>query len=239
MLLRKYYEVGEYMLYFDSTMIILIPALLISMYAQFKVQNTFQRYSRVFSKRGITGGEVARRLLDEAGLSHIPVELIQGKLTDHYDPVNKVMRLSNDVYYGNSVASIGVAAHETGHAIQHKENYAPLNIRNSIVPVVNISSSASWLLFFVGMIFSIPKLTTLGILLFSAVVLFQIITLPVEFNASARAIKILNSRSILDSEEIYGAKKVLQAAALTYVAAAITAISQLLRLIALNNRNRD
>ncbi|WP_138211294.1 zinc metallopeptidase [Hathewaya histolytica] len=227
------------MLYFDSTMIILIPALLISMYAQFKVQNTFQRYSRVFSKRGITGGEVARRLLDEAGLSHIPVELIQGKLTDHYDPVNKVMRLSNDVYYGNSVASIGVAAHETGHAIQHKENYAPLNIRNSIVPVVNISSSASWLLFFVGMIFSIPKLTTLGILLFSAVVLFQIITLPVEFNASARAIKILNSRSILDSEEIYGAKKVLQAAALTYVAAAITAISQLLRLIALNNRNRD
>ncbi|MFX0549123.1 zinc metallopeptidase [Hathewaya histolytica] len=225
--------------YFDSTMIILIPALLISMYAQFKVQNTFQRYSKVFSKKGITGGEVARRLLDEAGLSYIPVELIQGKLTDHYDPVNKVMRLSNDVYYGNSVASIGVAAHETGHAIQHKENYAPLNIRNSIVPVVNISSSASWLLFFAGMIFSIPKLTTLGILLFSAVVLFQIITLPVEFNASARAIKILDSRSILDVEEIYGAKKVLQAAALTYVAAAITAISQLLRLVALNNRNRD
>lgn len=225
--------------FYDSTMIILVPALIISMYAQFKVNSAFQRYSKVFSKRGITGAEIARMLLDEAGLYDIPVELVPGKLTDHYDPTKRVMRLSNDVYYGNSVASIGVAAHETGHAIQHKESYSPLIIRNTIVPVVNISSSASWFLFFIGLVFSVPSLTNLGIILFSAVVIFQIITLPVEFNASARAIKILDSRGILDKEELYGAKKVLKAAALTYVAAALTAISQLLRLIALSNKNND
>ncbi|WP_142414621.1 zinc metallopeptidase [Hathewaya massiliensis] len=220
-------------------MIILLPALIISMYAQFKVNSAFQRYSKVFSKRGVTGAEIARMLLDEAGLYDIPVELVSGKLTDHYDPTRRVMRLSNEVYYGNSVASIGVAAHETGHAIQHKESYSPLIIRNKIVPVVNISSSASWFLFFIGLVFSIPSLTSLGIILFSAAVIFQIITLPVEFNASARAIRILDTRGILDKEELYGAKKVLKAAALTYVVAALTAISQLLRLIALSNRNND
>lgn len=225
--------------FYDSTMIILLPALIISMYAQFKVNSAFQRYSKVFSKRGVTGAEIARMLLDEAGLYDIPVELVSGKLTDHYDPTRRVMRLSNEVYYGNSVASIGVAAHETGHAIQHKESYLPLIIRNKIVPVVNISSSASWFLFFIGLVFSIPSLTSLGIILFSAAVIFQIITLPVEFNASARAIRILDIRGILDEEELYGAKKVLKAAALTYVAAALTAISQLLRLIALSNRNND
>lgn len=225
--------------FYDSTMIILLPALIISMYAQFKVNSAFQRYSKVFSKRGVTGAEIARMLLDEAGLYDIPVELVSGKLTDHYDPTRRVMRLSNEVYYGNSVASIGVAAHETGHAIQHKESYSPLIIRNKIVPVVNISSSASWFLFFIGLVFSIPSLTSLGIILFSAAVIFQIITLPVEFNASARAIRILDTRGILDKEELYGAKKVLKAAALTYVAAALTAISQLLRLIALSNRNND
>lgn len=225
--------------FYDSTMIILLPALIISMYAQFKVNSAFQRYSKVFSKRGVTGAEIARILLDEAGLHDIPVELVSGKLTDHYDPTRRVMRLSNEVYYGNSVASIGVAAHETGHAIQHKESYSPLIIRNKIVPVVNISSSASWFLFFIGLVFSIPSLTSLGIILFSAAVIFQIITLPVEFNASARAIRILDIRGILDEEELYGAKKVLKAAALTYVAAALTAISQLLRLIALSNRNND
>ncbi len=225
--------------FYDSTMIILLPALIISMYAQFKVNSAFQRYSKVFSKRGVTGAEIARMLLDEAGLYDIPVELVSGKLTDHYDPTRRVMRLSNEVYYGNSVASIGVAAHETGHAIQHKESYSPLIIRNKIVPVVNISSSASWFLFFIGLVFSIPSLTSLGIILFSAAVIFQIITLPVEFNASARAIRILDTRGILDKEELYGAKKVLKAAALTYVVAALTAISQLLRLIALSNRNND
>lgn len=225
--------------FYDSTMIILLPALIISMYAQFKVNSTFQRYSKVFSRRGITGAEVARTLLDEAGLYDVPVELVHGKLTDHYDPRGRIMRLSQDVYYGNSVAAIGVAAHETGHAIQHKEGYSPLMIRNTIFPVVNISSSVSWFLFFIGLVFSIPSLTQLGIILFCAVVIFQIITLPVEFNASARAIRILDSKGVLDKEELYGAKKVLKAAALTYIAAVLTAISQLLRLIALSNRNND
>lgn len=225
--------------FYDSTMIILFPALIISMYAQFKVNSTFQRYSKVFSRRGITGAETARTLLDGAGLYDVPIELVHGKLTDHYDPTRRILRLSEDVYYGNSVAAIGVAAHETGHAIQHKESYSPLMIRNTIFPIVNISSSASWFLFFIGLVFSIPSLTQLGIILFCAVVIFQIITLPVEFNASARAIRILDSKGVLDKDEIYGAKKVLKAAALTYIAAVLTAISQLLRLIALSNKNND
>ena len=221
---------------FDSTWIYLIPALIISIYAQFKVSSTFERYKQVKSMRGYTGAQVARLLLDNAELYDVPVEMIPGKLSDHYDPTKRVLRLSEDVYESTSVASIGVAAHEVGHAIQHKEFYKPLIIRNSIVPAVNIGSSFSWILFMIGLLFSIKPLLTIGIILFSAVVIFQLITLPVEYNASSRALKILSSRDILYKDEVKGAEKVLDAAALTYVAATLTAIAQLIRLIALSNR---
>lgn len=223
--------------YFDSSFIILIPALLISLWAQVKIKSTFAKYSRVNSRNSYTGAQVARMILDSEGLYDIPVELVAGNLTDHYDPSKRVMRLSHDVFYGTSVASLGVAAHETGHAIQHKNKYAPLVIRNSIVPVANIGSNASFVLFFLGFIFRMPQLITYGIILFSAVVLFQIITLPVEFDASNRAIKILKNRAILYSDEIKGAKAVLTAAAMTYVAAALMAVSQLIRLIILSRDN--
>lgn len=218
-------------MYFDSSFIILIPALIISAWAQYKVSSTFQKYSKVGSSKGYTGAQVARILLDSYGLYDVPVELTPGKLSDHYDPTRRVMRLSQEVYYGSSVASIGVAAHETGHAIQHKERYAPLVIRNSIVPVANFGSNASWVLFLLGMIFGIRGLVSIGILIFTAAVVFQIVTLPVEFNASNRALKILDSKEILYGSEIKGAKSVLSAAAMTYVAAALTSIAELARLI--------
>jgi len=219
------------MYFFDSTIIILIPAIIIAAIAQIKIKSSFSKYSKVNSVNGYTGAQVARMLLDAAGLFDIPVEIVQGRLTDHYDPSKRIMRLSADVYNGTSVASIGVAAHETGHALQDKEKYVPLKLRNAIVPAVNFSSNASWLLFLIGIILSIHSLINIGIILFSAVVLFQLVTLPVEFNASSRAIKVLESRNILYGDEIKGAKSVLNAAAMTYVAATLMAISQLIRLI--------
>ena len=227
------------MFYYDATYLILIPALIISFWAQTKINSAFDRYSRISTMKGITGAQVARMLLDSDGLYDVPVELVGGRLSDHYDPKNRVMRLSHEVFYGNSVASIGVAAHETGHAIQHKEKYAPLTLRNSIVPVVNIGSSFSWILFIGGMILGLPSLVQFGIFLFSGVVVFQLITLPVEFNASSRALRILDEKQILYNEELKGARAVLNAAAMTYVAGAIMAVSQLLRLLILSNRNRD
>lgn len=225
------------MFYFDSSFIILIPALIIAAYAQFKVSSTFEKYSRYGSRNGYNGAQVARMLLDSNGLYNVPVEVIPGKLTDHYDPTKRVMRLSQEVFYGNSVAAIGVAAHETGHAIQHSKHYAPLIIRNSIVPVANFGSSISWILFAAGMILGLKGLVSIGILLFSAVVIFQLITLPVEFNASSRALKILEAKGVLYSEELSMAKSVLSAAAMTYVAAALTAIANLLRLIVISRRD--
>jgi uncharacterized protein len=226
------------MFYFDSTFIYLIPALIVSMWAQSKISSTFAKYSNVRSVNGYTGGQVARILLDSNGLYDVPIEITGGKLTDHYDPRKRVMRLSQEVYHGTSVAAIGVAAHETGHAIQHKNHYAPLIIRNSIVPVVNFGSRASWFLLFIGIFMGLANLITLGIILFSTVVAFQLITLPVEFDASRRALNILGERTILYDDEMKGAKKVLNAAAMTYVAAAFMAISQLIRLLALSGRRR-
>lgn len=226
------------MFYFDRSFIILIPALLVAAYAQYKVSSTFNKYSRYTSRNGYTGSKVARMLLDASGLYDVPVEIIPGKLSDHYDPGARVMRLSEEVYYGNSVASIGVAAHETGHAIQHKERYFPLVLRTSIVPIANFGSNASWILFILGFMFGIKGFVSLGILLFTVVVAFQIVTLPVEFNASSRALKILDRKTILYSDEIEGARKVLRAAAMTYVAAALTSIANLLRLIYIS-RDRD
>lgn len=228
-----------YPYYIDPTYLILIPAILISAWAQFKVSSTFNKYSTVRSINGYTGAQVARILLNDAGLQEVEIQQVSGRLSDHYDPRAKVLRLSSDVYGSTSVASIGVAAHEVGHAIQDKESYSALVFRNAIVPIVNFSSSLSWILFFIGILFSYSTLVTIGIILFSVVVLFQLVTLPVEFNASSRALKILEARGILYDKEVDGARKVLSAAALTYVAATLMAVLQLVRLIAISNRNSN
>jgi len=222
---------------FDPTMIILIPAMIISFWAQAKINSTYNKYSEVRTIKGYTGQQVARMMLDDAGLSDVRIEVINSKLGDHYDPSSRILRLSPDVYAGGTISSAGIAAHEVGHALQHKERYKPLTIRNSIVPIVNISSSASWILLFIGLLLGFKGLTTLGIVLFSAVIVFQLITLPVEFNASTRALNILKSRGILYDDETQNAQKVLDAAAMTYVAATLMAVSQLIRLIALSNRD--
>ena len=225
-------------MFFDSTFIILIPALIIAAIAQMKVSSAYNKYSKINNMRGITGADTARHILDAKGLFNVPIEVNSGKLKAHYDHKAKVMRLSNDVYYGTSIAAVGVAAHESGHALQDQQNYVPIRIRNSIFPVVNFSSNFSWIIFFVGLIFGFSPLVQIGILLFTAVVAFQIITLPVEFNASNRAVAILEERGILYGDELSGAKAVLRAAAMTYVAAALMAIAQLLRLLALSERRR-
>lgn len=223
--------------FFDPTMIILIPAVIISFWAQTKISSTYNKYSQIRSRNGYTGQQVARIMLDEAGLFDIRIEVINSKLGDHYDPSSRILRLSPDVYFGETISSAGIAAHEVGHAMQHKERYAPLVIRNSIVPVVNLGSSLSWILFLAGLFLGFRGLTTLGIILFLGVVVFQLITLPVEFNASTRALNILKTRGILYGDEAQSAQKVLDAAAMTYVAATLMAISQLIRLIALSNRD--
>ncbi|EIA16592.1 zinc metallopeptidase [Clostridium perfringens] len=228
-----------YPYYIDPTYLILIPAILISAWAQFKVSSTFNKYSTVRSINGYTGAQVARILLNDAGLQEVEIQQVPGRLSDHYDPRAKVLRLSSDVYGSTSVASIGVAAHEVGHAIQDKESYSALVFRNAIVPVVNFSSSLSWILFFIGILLSYSTLVTIGIILFSVVVLFQLVTLPVEFNASSRALKLLEARGILYDKEVDGARKVLSSAALTYVAATLMAVLQLVRLIAISNRNSN
>jgi Zn-dependent membrane protease YugP len=226
------------MFFYDWTFIIIIPALILAAWAQMRVSSTFNKYSKISSINGYTGAQVARMLLDAEGLFEISVEMTEGRLTDHYDPKKRVMRLSREVYSGNSVASIGVAAHETGHAIQHQKRYTPLQIRSSIVPVVNFSSNISWGLFILGFMFGSSYLINIGIVLFIAVVFFQMVTLPVEFDASNRALRILEHKNILYSDELKGARAVLSAAAMTYVAAAITAVLQLVRLILLS-RDRE
>lgn len=230
---------GYYGMFFDPTFIILVPALIVSAWAQFKVSSTFNEYERIESFNRYSGYNVARMLLDDAGLYDVQIETVRGKLSDHYDPTKRILRLSSGIYNGTSVAALGVAAHEVGHAIQHKEKYSALIFRNSIAPAVNFASSMSWLLFIAGIILDFSGLTTVGILLFSAVVVFQLATLPVEFNASSRALKLLEQRGILYGNEVNGAKKVLNAAALTYVAATLMAVSQLLRLIVLSDRNSN
>ena len=220
---------------FDPTMIILIPAIIISFWAQSKINSTYNKYSQVRTMNGYTGKEIARMMLDDAGLYDVRIEVINSKLGDHYDPSSRILRLSPEVYSGGSISSAGIAAHEVGHAIQHKERYAPLTIRNSIVPVVNFGSGISWILFFIGIVLGFKGLTWLGIILFSTVVIFQLITLPVEFDASTRALNILKSRGILYGDETKNAQKVLDAAAMTYVAATLMAVSNLIRLIAISN----
>lgn len=224
----------------DPTMVILIPAILFTIYAQFKVSSTTSKYLRVNAQRGYSGEQVARKILDSNGLYNVSIEMVRGHLSDHYDPRRKVVRLSQDIYYGTSITSISVAAHECGHAIQHAKGYAPLNFRSALVPVVNFSSSISWVLILLGFIMpTMGGFLKLGILLFAASVLFQLVTLPVEFNASNRAVVQLANLGIVDDREKKQSRDVLTAAALTYVAAALTSVLQLLRLLAIANRNND
>ncbi len=211
--------------------ILLLPALILSLYAQWKVKSTFHKMSQVRAGSGMTGAQVAKSLLQRNGISDVQVEAVAGSLTDHYDPRSKVLRLSEDVYASNSLAALGVAAHETGHAIQHHTSYAPLALRSSIVPVANLGSTLAFPLLIGGMFLGLPILIDVGIILFSAAVVFTLITLPVEFNASRRAMAQLSSGGYLRNEEVNGARSVLSAAALTYVAAAATAVLQLVRLI--------
>lgn len=223
----------------DWSVILLLPAMLVAFYAQMKIKSTFSKYSEIRSMRGMTAAEAARYLLNGAGLNDVSIEMIGGSLTDHYDPRTRTLRLSQSVFNSTSVAAIGVAAHETGHAIQHKTGYVPLSLRNALVPVANFGSNAAWILVLLAFFTGAYGLIDLGIVLFSAAVLFQIVTLPVEFNASSRALKLLESEGILYEDEVGSARKVLSAAALTYVAAALVAISQLLRLILMSRRRND
>lgn len=225
--------------YYDATIIFLIPTILLTLYAQNKVRSAYERYLRVPTRNGYTGAQTARAILDNNGLQNVQIQLVPGTLTDHYNPRTRILRLSNQVYYGTTVASNAIAAHEVGHAIQHSRNYIPLVVRNKIVPVVSIASNLSWFFIIAGLfISSMQNLLTVGIVMFSMAVLFQIITLPVEFDASRRALVELENEEILYREEIRGGKAVLDAAALTYVAAAASAVSQLLRLIFIQNSRR-
>ncbi|NLU11135.1 MAG: zinc metallopeptidase [Tepidanaerobacter acetatoxydans] len=227
------------MFYWDYTMIILLPAMILAIYAQAKVTSTFERYLRVPAKSGMTGADVAREILRQSGIYDVSIQIQGGRLSDYYDPRRKVLKLSSDVYNGRSLAALGVAAHECGHAIQHDVGYAPLAIRNAIVPAAGIGSQMAFPLFFLGLLFRADSLMLVGILLFSLAVLFQIITLPVEYNASNRAVAILESGGFIDRSEVGPVKAVLGAAALTYVAATLTAVMQLLRLLVLAGAGRD
>lgn len=222
---------------YDGTYVLVILAFMLTLFASFGVKATFSRYSKIQNRGGLTGSIAARRVLDMNGLQHVRIERISGDLTDHFDPKANVIRLSDSVYDSDSVAAVGVAAHEAGHAVQHACNYAPINFRNALVPVVNISNSLSMPLFVLGLILGMTGLAYLGVILFSAALLFQLVTLPVEFNASRRAVKILSSGGLLQEAELRGARSVLRAAAMTYVAATAATALQLLRLFLLVRRD--
>lgn len=219
-------------------MLILIPAMLLAFYAQSKVKSAYNNWSRVQAASGLSGAHVARQLLDRAGLDHVQIELSRGHLTDHYDPKSQTVRLSQEVYSGRSIASVAIAAHEVGHAVQHGTGYFALNLRNNFFPVARLGSSMAMPLFLVGFLFNGPLLMDIGILFFVFALFFQVITLPVEFNASSRAIDLLHENNLVVGQEEGRIRSVLNAAALTYVAATAVALSQLLRLLLLRGRRR-
>lgn len=230
--------------YFDPTIIVLIPAIIFALYAQSKVKSAYRKYLNVPVRRGITGYQAARMILDNNGLSHVPIEMTPGTLSDHYDPSKDVMKLSNDVYNGATIASVSIAAHESGHAMQDGASYGFLKFRNAIVPVVNFASTAATPLLLIGLLIiwqgnlaTGNLIFNLGIIFFCAVILFHTVTLPVEFNASRRAVRQLVDLNIIDEAEVRGAKKVLSAAAMTYVAALATALASLIRLLMLRGRD--
>lgn len=223
----------------DWTLILLVPALILGIYAQVKVSSSFNHYSKVPSARGVTGAQAARDILDSAGLGHVGIQIGGGRLSDHYDPRSRTLSLSPDVGQSTSLAALGVAAHEAGHAMQHAAGYAPFRLRSTLVPVARLGTNLGFILFFVGLLFfrdTSPWVMNIGILFYAGAVLFTLVTLPVEFNASRRAMAQLSDRNILVADELTGARKVLSAAALTYVAAALMAVLQLIRLIAISRR---
>lgn len=226
------------MFYYDPvTYLLLLPGFAFALYAQWKVQSTFRRYSEQRSSSGYTGAKVAAELMRRSGITDVRIEPVQGRLADHYDPRAKVLRLSPDVYESDSLAALGVAAHETGHALQHRDGYAPLALRSAIVPLASFGTNAAWILFLVGWAFSsLRPLMDVGIILFLGYVAFAIVTLPVEFNASNRAVQALQAQGFVAPAEAQGVRAVLNAAALTYVAAAAVAVLELVRLIILRNR---
>ena len=234
---------GYYGWYWDPTYFLVVIGAIICLLASAKVNTTFKRFNKVRSASGMTGAQAAERMLQMSGIYDVKVQHISGNLTDNYNPGNKTLNLSDSVYGSSSVAAIGVAAHECGHAIQHQKEYVPLKLRNAIVPVANIGSTLAWPLIIIGLLFNSTTgsmLITIGIWAFSLAVLFQLVTLPVEFNASARAVNFLDSTGMLSHEELKGTKKVLKAAAFTYVASAAAAILQVLRLVLLfGGRDRD
>lgn len=232
-----------------TVLLFVLPAALLSMYAQFLVKNRFSTYDKVKSKRGITGAQAAKYLLQKNGITDVKIAHISGSLSDNYNPTNKVLSLSDSTFNSTSIAAIGVAAHETGHAIQHATNYSPLNLRKSLVPVANLGSKIGPTLAVIGIAMGqtaeaqsnlalFQLISNIGLLLFGGAVLFYLVTLPVEYNASNRALKILKESNTLDSEELKNTKKVLSAAALTYVASALTAIGSLLRLLLITKSNK-
>ncbi|PIE98780.1 MAG: peptidase [Treponema sp.] len=218
--------------------LMLIPPMLLSMYAQFKVKSTFAKYSKIGNSKGISGAQAAKFLLQHNGINDVSIAQVAGSLSDHYDPRGKVLRLSEPVHSIKSISAVGVAAHETGHAIQDQKHYGPLVLRSTLVPVANIGSSAGPYITIIGLFAGIPLLTQIGIVLFAGAVLFYLVTLPVEFDASHRALKQLEANAILTDEEMKGARKVLTAAALTYVASALTAMVNLARLVIMSRRRR-
>lgn len=222
-------------------LILVVPTLIISLIAQIRVKGTFNKYSNIGNSKNMTGAEVAKYLLQSNGIYDVQVMQINGKLTDHYDPRKKLLRLSDSTYASTSVAAIGVAAHETGHAIQHNEKYGPLVLRNTLVPVANIGSTAGPYIAILGLFLGWTVIINIGLLFFATAILFYLITLPVEFNASKRALANLNSAGIFMKDELQSAKKVLNAAAMTYVASALVAVASFLRLLLLagQRRNRD
>ena len=223
----------------DSTFLLLIPALLLSLYAQYKISSAYRKYSAIRNHKGYTGADVARQLLLASKINDVRVEPVRGDLTDHYDPRSMVLRLSEGVYNSPSIAAVGIAAHEAGHAIQHNIGYGPLGLRSTLVPMANIGSKLAIPLIIIGLIMGSLGMAYAGIILYSVAVAFTVITLPVEFNASSRAIELLSEYHFLTPDEIVPAKKVLNAAALTYVAAALAAILNLLRFILMASSRRD
>lgn len=219
--------------YWDNTFLILIPGLLIALYAQIRISSTYAKYNEIKNIKGISGYEAARMILDRNGMNNVQVQTIGGKLSDNFDPRTNTLNLSEKVSKERTIAAISIAAHECGHAIQHQENYGPIRLRSVLVPVVRVSSILSWILIIAGYVMGILGMTTIGIIFFSTMVVFQLVTLPVEFNASQRALVQLESAGIATQTEAYGARKVLNAAAFTYVAATLVALLQLFRIIML------
>lgn len=225
--------------YYYSYILYMLPAMLLAIWAQISVKSTFSKYQQIGNSRGMSGSDAARAILDANGLRHVRVERVPGSLTDHYDPRTETIRLSDSVYASTSVSAVGVAAHEAGHAVQHAAGYGPLTLRNAIIPVCNIGSRIAPYLIMAGLIFSIVQLYLAGIAAFSLVALFQLITLPVEFNASHRALAALSQTGGMSSDDLRGAKKVLTAAAMTYVAALFTSFMQILYYLSRLNRRKD